>query len=49
MDIGIEYQWTAVQYGDYNEGGKLDAYALAQNNLEWVGNNRINMMVKFNF
>ena len=49
MNIGIEYQWTAVQYGDYNEGGKLDPYALAQNNLEWVGNNRINMMVKFNF
>ena len=48
MNIGLEYQWTAVQYGDY-DGGNLDAYALAQNNLEWVGNNRINMMVKFNF
>ena len=48
MNIGLEYQWTAVQYGDY-ENGNLDAYALAKNNLEWVGNNRINMMVKFNF
>ncbi len=48
MNIGLEYQWTAVQYGDY-DGNNLDAYALAQNNLEWVGNNRINMMVKFNF
>ena len=48
MNIGLEYQWTAVQYGGY-ENGNLDAYALAKNNLEWVGNNRINMMVKFNF
>ena len=48
MNIGLEYQWTAVQYGDY-DGGKLNAYALTENNLHWVGNNRINMMVKFNF
>ena len=48
MNIGLEYQWTAVQYGDY-DGGKLNANALAENNLHWVGNNRINMMVKFNF
>ena len=48
MNIGLEYQWTAVQYGDY-EGGKLNAYGLAENNLHWVGNNRINMMVKYNF
>ena len=48
MNIGLEYQWTAVQYGDY-DGGKLNAYGLADKNLHWVGNNRINMMVKFNF
>ena len=48
MNIGLEYQWTAVQYGDY-ENGNLNANALAVNNLHWVGNNRINMMVKFNF
>ena len=48
MNIGLEYQWTTVQYGDY-DGGKLNAYALTENNLHWVGNNRINMMVKFNF
>lgn len=48
MNIGIEYQWTAVQYGDYIEG-KLNAYGLAESNLHWVGNNRVNCMVKFNF
>ena len=48
MNIGLEYQWTAVQYGEY-DGGKLNAFGLADKNLHWVGNNRINMMVKFNF
>ena len=48
MNIGLEYQWTAVQYGEY-ENGTLNYYGLAGNGLHWVGNNRINMMVKFNF
>ena len=48
MNIGLEYQWTSVQYGDY-EDGNLNAYGLADKNLEWVGNNRINMMIKYNF
>jgi hypothetical protein len=67
--LGLEYQWTAVQYGSYqsvsrlnNEGqpvlnkdGKpivdkcLSGRALATENLHWVGNNRVNMMVKFTF
>ena len=59
--LGLEYQWTAVQYGDYRKGeytinGKqveltsgLNALALATENLHWVGNNRVNMMVKFTF
>ena len=49
MNIGLEYQWTAVQYGEYYGGGAMNAYGLADQNLHWVGNNRINMMVKFNF
>ena len=49
MNIGLEYQWTAVQYGEYYAGGAMNAYGLADQNLHWVGNNRINMMVKFNF
>ena len=48
MNIGLEYQWTAVQYGEY-ENNTLNAHGLAENDLHWVGNNRINMMVKFNF
>ena len=48
MNIGLEYQWTAVQYGEYDEG-KLNAYALADKGLHWIGNNRVNVMVKFNF
>ncbi len=48
MNIGLEYQYTAVQYGDYVDG-KLNANALADTNLHWVGNTRINLMVKYNF
>ena len=62
MNIGLEYQWTSVQYGEYvdftvcDEKEQLcktytglDKNGLATKNLHWVGNNRINMMVKFNF
>ncbi len=48
MNIGLEYQYTAVQYGDYKDG-KLNEYALAVDNLHWVGNHRLNLMVKYNF
>lgn len=48
MNVGLEYQWTAVQYGDY-DNGNLNAYGLADKNLHWVGNNRLNVMVKYNF
>ena len=48
MNIGVEYQWTSVQYGDY-DGSKLNTRGLADKNLHWVGNNRINVMVKYNF
>ena len=48
MNVGLEYQWTGVQYGDY-VGGNLNARALADENLHWVGNHRVNLMVKYNF
>ena len=48
MNIGLEYQWTSVQYGK-TDGGKLNAHALADRDLHWVGNNRVNLMVKYNF
>ncbi|MGM9735586.1 MAG: hypothetical protein ACI3ZL_04170 [Candidatus Cryptobacteroides sp.] len=42
--VGLEYQYTAVQYGDnFNEK------ALATDNLRWIGNNRVQAMVKFTF
>ena len=50
MNLGLEYQWTSVQYGDYSNGGKsLDNRALAKEHLHWVGNHRVNLMVKYNF
>ena len=59
--LGLEYQWTSVQYGDYRKGdyqiggqqvkltSGLNGIALATDNLHWVGNHRLNMMVKFTF
>ena len=65
LNVGIEYQWTSVQYGDYikvkrdvvdaNGNTKtvtdkyLNSNGLAKDNLHWVGNNRVNLMVKYNF
>ena len=48
LNVGLEYQWTSVQYGEYVDG-KLNEYGLADKNLHWVGNNRINVMLKYNF
>ena len=48
LNVGLEYQWTSVQYGEY-DNNCLDAKGLATKNLHWVGNNRVNVMVKFNF
>ena len=58
MNVGLEYQWTAVQYGEYMDadGNKwvsgdkyLNNRALATDGLHWIGNHRVNMMVKYNF
>ena len=48
LNVGLEYQWTSVQYGEY-DGGNLNEYGIADKGLHWVGNNRVNMMVKYNF
>ena len=56
--LGLEYQWTAVQYGKYDavQSGPglefvecLNNRGLATTALHWVGNHRVNMMVKFTF
>ena len=60
LNLGIEYQLTGVQYGDYSiekvkDGEKtitnkyLNPSALAVDNLHWVVNHRVNLMVKYNF
>ena len=60
MNIGLEYQWTSVQYGDYVDAQVctdgvckivpgLNERGLATENLHWIGNHRVNMMVKYNF
>jgi hypothetical protein len=53
MNIGLEYQWTSVQYGKYitdDSGNKyLNNRGLAKDGLHWVGNHRVNMMIKYNF
>ena len=60
LNIGLEYQWTAVQYGAYGAEKRIvgdktytdkfvDSYGLATTNLHWVGNHRVNLMVKYNF
>ena len=49
FSLGLEYQWTAVQYGKYGENNTLNNRALATDGLHWVGNHRVNMMVKYTF
>jgi len=49
MNVGLEYQYTGVQYGKYDENGCLNEHALAVKELHIVLNNRVNMMVKYNF
>lgn len=58
LNVGLEYQWTAVQYGEYQnnvyEPGaapvvSLDKRGLASEGLHWVGNHRVNLLVKYNF
>jgi len=48
LNVGLEYQWTSGQYGKYDDG-KLNTRALADKDLHWIGNHRVNMMVKYNF
>lgn len=45
LALGLQYELTAAQYGD----GSLDDNGLCTNNLHWVENNRVQMMVKYTF
>ena len=52
LNLGLEYQWTSVQYGAYTKKdgvNYLNERCLATEGLHWIGNHRVNMMVKYNF
>lgn len=44
FQVGLEYEITSVQYGK-----GLDKHGLAQNDLHWVTNHRVQLMTKYNF
>ena len=44
--FGLEYELTGVQYGSF---GVNDRHGLATENLHWICNNRIQLMVKYTF
>jgi len=50
LALGLEYEVTAVQYGEYKTSGLVDASnGLVKDNLHWLANNRVQAMVKFTF
>ena len=46
FQIGLEYEITSVRYG---KGGISAASGLAEKDLHWVTNHRVQLMTKFNF
>lgn len=44
--LGLEYDGTIVQYGDYNS---INEHGLATNDLHWILNNRVLGIVEFYF
>ena len=44
--FGLEYELTGVQYGTF---GAADKFGLATENLHWVRNHRLQLMVKYTF
>ena len=46
FQLGLEYEITSVQYG---QAGNLNLHGLANTNLHWVTNHRVQLMTKYNF
>ena len=44
FQVGIEYDVTSVHYGK-----NLNDYGLAQDDLHWITNHRVQLMTKYNF
>ena len=51
FQVGLEYEVTSVQYGqfDVNDVTHISLNGLAQQNLHWVTNHRVQLMTKYNF
>ncbi len=52
LSLGLEYEITSVQYGSYKTVDAvkmIGSHGLAQDNLHWITNHRIQAMVKFAF
>lgn len=45
FQLGLEYEITSVQYGK----GGITTRGLAENDLHWVTNHRVQLMTKYNF
>ena len=46
LALGLEYVFTAVQYGD---GKSYNKRGLSLEDLHWISNHRVQMVVKFSF
>jgi len=51
FQVGLEYEVTSVQYGqfDVDDVTHISLNGLAQQNLHWVTNHRVQLMTKYNF
>ena len=52
FSLGLEYEITSVQYGDYKTIGGvvcIGRNGLAEDNLHWVTNHRVQALMKFTF
>lgn len=51
FQLGLEYEITSVQYGkfDVNDVTHVSLNGLAENDLHWVTNHRVQLMTKYNF
>lgn len=46
LTVGLEYAYTTAQYGD---AATINNRGLATNNLHWVGNHRLQAVIKYDF
>jgi len=48
--VGVEYEMTSIQYGDFDPAFTEAArHGIADQNLHWITNHRVQAMVKFTF